>query len=58
MGGPDDRETHYANMHMDEENATEIAKRKVEASVCETEQEHINTQTLHCNMNGAIIFFF
>ena len=40
-------------MHMDEEYATEIAERKVEAFVCETEQDHINAQAFHCNMDGA-----
>lgn len=46
-------ETHYASMQKDEEDATKIAKREVEASVCEVEQEHINTQRLHCNVDGA-----
>jgi len=35
-------ETHYTSMHVDEEDATKIAKREVEAFVCEAEQEHIN----------------
>ena len=30
-------ETHYASMHMDEEDTTEIAKREFEAYVCEIE---------------------
>ena len=29
-------------MHMDEEDATQIAKRIVEAFVCETKQKNIN----------------
>jgi len=38
---------------MDEEYATMIAERKVEAFVWETEQENINAQGPHCNMDGA-----
>ena len=32
-------ETHYENMHMEEEDATKIVEREAGASVCETEQE-------------------
>jgi len=44
-------ETHYASMHMDEEDATRIEEREVEASLCETEQEKINVQGFHCNVD-------
>lgn len=46
-------ETHYASTHMEEKDGTHIAKREVEASVCETEQEHINAQAPHRNVDGA-----
>ena len=46
-------ETRYESIHMEEEDATKIAEREVAASVCETEQEHINAQRFHCNVDGA-----
>ena len=46
-------ETHYANMHMDEEDVVNIAEREVESPVYETEQQHINSRGLHCNMDGS-----
>jgi len=46
-------ETHNVDMYIDEENATNITEREFEASMCETEQEHINSQGLNCNMEGA-----
>jgi len=38
---------------MDEEFAAKIVERDVEAYVCETEQEHINAQWIHCNMDDV-----
>ena len=38
---------------MDEEYATKIAEREVEAFLWETEQENINSQGPHSNMDGA-----
>ena len=45
--------THYASIHMDEEDATKIAEREEGASVCEAEQEHINAQGIHCSVDDA-----
>lgn len=45
-------ETHNASMHMDEENVTNIGEKEAEASVYETEQDHINVQGIHCNVDG------
>jgi len=44
-------ETHYASMHMDEEDTTKIVEREAGAFVCETEQEQINALGLHYNMD-------
>lgn len=44
-------ETHDVDMHMDEEDVTKIVEREVEASMCEIEQEHVNSQTLHCDVD-------
>lgn len=38
-------------MHMEEGYATNIAKRKVEASVCEAEKESINAQEVQYYMD-------
>ena len=46
-------ETHHASMHMDEEDATKIAKREVEVSMCEVEKEHINSEGIHCNVDDV-----
>ena len=53
-GGQDHKiETHYASMHMDEEDATNIAEREAVACVCKTEQEKIYAQGLHCNVHDT-----
>jgi len=46
-------ETHYASMHMDEEDTTKIAEREAKTSICEREQENINAQGLHCNVDDV-----
>lgn len=46
-------ETNYENMHMDEEDATKTAEIEVEDFVCETKQDNINAQGLHCNVDGV-----
>lgn len=45
-------ETHYINMHMDEQDTKKIVERGNEASICEVEQEHRHAQEFHCNMDG------
>jgi len=46
-------ETHYVSIYMDDEDATKIAKREVEASACEAKQDHINAKGLHSNVDGS-----